>query len=164
MYVYCTTDHVYWKLIQFLSLHVDGICLNSFRLRVWKFRTEIGNGLIIVVTLTYDSTCCVATHLDDLLPTILLSACAQHLCVLNTSGRTPQVASSAAHMYVCSSKLRDVVRVRVFGIDSSNSLPDHAMFGRLEGGSWFMWKIHQFTLAKHTLASRSLQNHIHARR
>ncbi len=31
-------------MIQVLSLHVDGICLNSFRLRVWKFRTEIGNG------------------------------------------------------------------------------------------------------------------------
>ncbi len=28
---------------------------------------------------------------------------------LYTSGPTPQVASPAAHMYVCSSKLRDVV-------------------------------------------------------
>ncbi len=36
----------------------------------------------------------------------------------------------------------------MIAIDSSNSLPDHAMFGRLEDGSWFMWKIHQFTLAK----------------
>ncbi len=35
-------------------------------------------------------------------------------------------------MYVCSSKLRDVVRVRVFGIDSSISLPDYAMFSRLD--------------------------------
>ncbi len=28
---------------------------------------------------------------------------------IHTSGPTPQVASSAAHMYVCSRKLRDVV-------------------------------------------------------
>ncbi len=34
----------------------------------------------------------------------------------------------------------------MFGIESLNSLPDNAMFGRLEDGSW---KIHQFTLAKH---------------
>ncbi len=68
------------------------------------------------------------------------------------------------YMYVCSSKLRDVVWVRVFGIDSSNSLPDHAMFGRLEDGSWFKWKMHQFTLAKHTSAARSLQNPTHAPR
>ncbi len=67
-------------------------------------------------------------------------------------------------MYICSSKLPDVVWVRVFGIDCSNSLPDHAMVGRLEDGSWFTWKVHQFTLAKHTLAARSLHNHIHAPR
>ncbi len=42
----------------------------------------------------------------------------------------------------------------MFGIDSSNSLPDYAMFGRLEDGSWFTRKMHQFTLAKHTLAAR----------
>ncbi len=41
----------------------------------------------------------------------------------------------------------------MLGIDSSNSFPDHAMFGRLEDGSWFTWKMHQFTLAKHTLAT-----------
>ncbi len=52
----------------------------------------------------------------------------------------------------------------MFGIDSSNSLPDHAMFGRLEDGSWFKWKMHQYTLAKHTLAARSLLNHTHAPR
>ncbi len=40
-----------------------------------------------------------------------------------TSGPTPQVASSAAHMYVRASKLRDVkdkcmlVGVQVFGMD-----------------------------------------------
>ncbi len=34
-----------------------------------------------------------------------------------TSGPTPEVASSAAHMYVCSNKLRDAVWVLVFGID-----------------------------------------------
>ncbi len=49
----------------------------------------------------------------------------------------------------------------MFGIDSSNSLPDYAMFGHLEDGSWFTWKIYQFTLAKHTLAARSLQNPTH---
>ncbi len=27
----------------------------------------------------------------------------------------------------------------MLGIDSSNSLPDYAMFGRLEDSSWFMW-------------------------
>ncbi len=55
-----------------------------------------------------------------------------------------------------------LVSVRAFGIDSSNSLPDHAMFGRLEDGSWvIMWKMHEFTLAKHTLATRSLQNPTH---
>ncbi len=81
-----------------------------------------------------------------------------------TSGPTPQVASPAAHMYVCSSNLHDEVWVRVFGIDSSNSFPGHAMFGRLEDGSWFTWKMHQFTLDKHTLAARSLQYHIHAPR
>ncbi len=32
-----------------------------------------------------------------------------HHFLSNTSGPTPQVASSAAHMYVCSSKLRGVV-------------------------------------------------------
>ncbi len=87
-----------------------------------------------------------------------------HYCnkINNTSGPTPQVASSAAHMYVCSSKLCDVVWVRVFAIDYSNSLPDHAMFGGLEDGSWVMWKMHQFTLAKHTLATRSLTNSTHA--
>ncbi len=74
-----------------------------------------------------------------------------------TSGLTPQVASSAVHMYICSSELRDVVWVRVFGINSSNSLPDYAMFGRLEDGSWFTWKMHQFTLAKYTLAAQSVQ-------
>ncbi len=37
----------------------------------------------------------------------------------------------------------------MFGIDSSNLLPDYAMFGRLEDGSWFTWKMHHFTLAKH---------------
>ncbi len=52
----------------------------------------------------------------------------------------------------------------MFGIDSSNSLPDHAMFGRLEDGSRFMWKMHQYTLAKHTLAARSLQNPTHVTR
>ncbi len=52
----------------------------------------------------------------------------------------------------------------MFGIDSSNSLPDHGMFGRLEDGSWFTWKMHQFTLAKLTVAARSLQNHTHAPR
>ncbi len=45
-----------------------------------------------------------------------------------------------------------LVWVRALGIDSSNSLPDHAMFGR------FKWKMHQFTLAKHRLAARSFQN------
>ncbi len=60
--------------------------------------------------------------------------------------------SLAVHMYVWSSKLRDVVRVRVIVIDSSNSLPDHAMFGRLEDDSWFMRRMRQFTLAEHTLA------------
>ncbi len=29
--------------------------------------------------------------------------------LLITSGPTPQVASSAAHMYVCNSELRDIV-------------------------------------------------------
>ncbi len=67
-------------------------------------------------------------------------------------------------MYVCGSKLRDVVWVRVFGIDSSNSFPGLAMFDRLEDGSWFTWKMHQFKLAKHTLAARSIQNHTHAQR
>ncbi len=81
-----------------------------------------------------------------------------------TSGPTPQVASPAAHMYVCGSKLRDVVWVRVFGIDSSNSFPGHAIFDRLEDSSWFTWKMHQFTLAKHTLAARSIQNHTHVPR
>ncbi len=33
----------------------------------------------------------------------------EYICNILTSGPTPQVASSAAHMYVCSSKLRDVV-------------------------------------------------------
>ncbi len=42
------------------------------------------------------------------------------------------------------------------------------MFGGLEDGSWFTWKMHQFTLAKHTLAARSfgvvkLPGDIHAR-
>ncbi len=66
---------------------------------------------------------------------------------------TPNHYSSAAHMYVWSSKLHDVVRVRMIIIDSSNSLSDHTMFGRLEDGSWFMGKMHQFTLAKHTIAA-----------
>ncbi len=29
----------------------------------------------------------------------------------------------------------------MFGIDSSNSLPDYAIIGCLEDGSWFMWKM-----------------------
>ncbi len=49
------------------------------------------------------------------------------IAIILISGPTPQVASSAAHMYICSSKLHDVVWVRVFGIDSSNSLPDYAI-------------------------------------
>ncbi len=48
----------------------------------------------------------------------------------------------------------------MFGIDSTNLFPGHAMFGHLEDGSWSAWKMHQFTLAKHTLAS--LQNPTHA--
>ncbi len=32
------------------------------------------------------------------------------------------------------------------------------MFGRLEDGSRFTWKVHQFTLAEHILAARSLLN------
>ncbi len=38
------------------------------------------------------------------------------------------------------------------------------MFGRLEDGSWFTWKMHQYTLAKHTLAAQSLQNPTHVPR
>ncbi len=52
----------------------------------------------------------------------------------------------------------------MFGINSTNSLPDYAMFGRLEDGSWLAWKLLQFTLVKHTLAARSLQNPTHAPR
>ncbi len=52
----------------------------------------------------------------------------------------------------------------MFGTDSSNSLQDRAMFGRLEDGSWFMWKMHQYTLAKHSLAARSLPNPTHVPR
>ncbi len=37
------------------------------------------------------------------------------------------LSNSVAHMYVWSSKLRDAVWVRVFGIDSSNSPPDYAV-------------------------------------
>ncbi len=51
----------------------------------------------------------------------------------------------------------------MFGIDSSNSLPDHAMFGHLEDGSWFMWKMHQYKLAKQ-LAAQSLQIPTHVPR
>ncbi len=39
----------------------------------------------------------------------------------------------------------------MFGIDSSNSLQLRYVWL----SSWFMWKMHQFTLAKHTLAARS---------
>ncbi len=63
-------------------------------------------------------------------------------------------------MYVWSSKLHDVASLSK-NDDSSNSLPDHTMFGRLEDGSWFMWKMHQFMLAIHTLAARSLQSPTH---
>ncbi len=81
-----------------------------------------------------------------------------------TSEPTPQVTSSAAHMYVCSSKLHDVVWVQVYGIDSANSLPDYTMFGRPEDGSWFTWKMHQFMVAKRTLAAQSLQTPAHVPR
>ncbi len=59
--------------------------------------------------------------------------------ILFTSGPTPQVASSAARMYIRASKLCDVkdkcmlAWVWVFGIDSSNSLSDHAIFGSQNG-------------------------------
>ncbi len=84
-----------------------------------------------------------------------------HACITIiyiTSGPTPQVTSSAAHMYVWNSKLHDVVWVRMIIIDSSNSFPDHTMFGRLVDGSCFMWKMLQFSLAINTLAARSLQS------
>ncbi len=53
----------------------------------------------------------------------------------------------------------------MFGIDSSNSLPIHAMFSCLEDGSWFMWKMHQYTPAKHILAKLNVRKNFppHAR-
>ncbi len=51
----------------------------------------------------------------------------------------------------------------MFGFDCSNSLLDYDMFGSPEDSSWFMWKIYLFTLAKRTLAARSLQNPTHVR-
>ncbi len=43
----------------------------------------------------------------------------------------------------------------------THSQTTYTMFGRLEDDSWFMWKMHQFTLAIHTLAARSLQSPTH---
>ncbi len=75
-----------------------------------------------------------------------------------TSGPTPQGQVVRLHILHLDSKLRDVVWVRVFDIDLQTR---YAMFGRVEDSGWFMWRLHQFTLAKHTLAARSLQNPTH---
>ncbi len=79
-----------------------------------------------------------------------------------TSGPTPQVAGSAAHITF------GPVNCKYMSVSTSiwhwffKLSP--SMFSRLEDSSWFMLKMHQYTLAKHTVAARLLQNPTHVPR